>query len=78
MARPGRVSHLGEVRHLDLEGALPVPLRKYITATKRLEGVALVEFSAAHRSARDARAEFERVREELRRASHSEDLDASV
>jgi hypothetical protein len=47
-------------------------MRNYIAATKRLENARLVEFSAVHRAAKDARAEFERLREELRGASHPE------
>jgi hypothetical protein len=39
-------------------------VRNYIDAAKRLQNAAIAEFSAIHRSARDARAEFERLRGE--------------
>jgi hypothetical protein len=53
-------------------------MRNYIDAATRLQNTEIAEFSAAHRAAQDARAEFERLRAELRRASHRQDLDAGV
>ena len=44
-------------------------LRKYIEANASLEGLVGPEFAEAHKRAEEARAEFERVRQEMSTAT---------
>jgi hypothetical protein len=63
---------------LELVRALPSGPAQLYRCHQAFAERPLAEFSAAHRAAENARAEFERLREELRRASHREDLDAGL
>jgi hypothetical protein len=72
------LSQGGKIRRLELTECYRAAVRNYINAAKRLQNAAIAEFSAAHRAAEDARAEFERLRGGFWRASHRKDLDAGV